>query len=204
MVFFLKGNMYVANHWGVCFGTLWNHTSCVPSRGVTLLSRRCGSRKVSAIHARRRGFIPLLWSPEFPVAGPGLLVKDWCLGTVDENWTGLWQDSSEESLNLLVGLWWAGSGVGHHMVLRGMPAVLRCGWVDGFQPAPFRSCPSIYFSASYVRTFNHMPRQKLWFLGGFICFSFVPMSYTIRTYPAIAVGKACHTVIVRIVSLVAE
>lgn len=107
---FLKGSMYVANCWGVGSEALWNHANCVPGCGVTLLLRSCSSRKISSvIRALRRGFVLLFRNAEFPVAGPSALMKGLLLGTAGESWSGPWQDSSEESLDLVLGLWWAGS-----------------------------------------------------------------------------------------------
>lgn len=119
---FLKGNMYVANCWGVCFEALWNHTNCVPGCGVTLLLGSCSSRKISSVvRALRRGFVLLFWNAEIPVAGPSALMKGLLLGTAGESWSGPWQDSSEESLDLVLSLWWAGSCIGDYTVLLSVP-----------------------------------------------------------------------------------
>lgn len=118
---FLKGNMYVANCWGVCFETLWKHIHCVPDCGVTLLLRR-SSNKISAIRALGGYLVVLSWNPELHRTGLGTHGKGLLLGTVDESWSSLWQYLSEERLNLFLGLWWVGTWVGDYTVLMSVRA----------------------------------------------------------------------------------
>lgn len=196
--------MCVANRWGVCFETLWIHTNFVPGCGDTFLLHRCINRKILAMHALRRGFVLLFWNPAFPLAGPSMRAKVLLLGAVDESCTGLWQGSSEESLNLVLGLWWAGLGWWLHPTAACAGQYLTAVGLMAFNLYLSVLFPVCFFSASFVRGFKHMPRQRLSFLFFLIYISFVPMSCTIKSYPAVAVGNACHTIIVRIVSLAVE
>lgn len=143
---------HVTNCWGASFETWRNDTNCMPGRGVTLLLHRCSSRKISAIHALRRGFVLLFWNPEFPVAGLGIHIRGLLLGMVGESWTGPWMDSSEESLNLVLGLWWAGSWISNYTVLPGVPgsiSLLLGWWLSTYT---FQFFPQCAFYASYIKT----------------------------------------------------
>lgn len=102
-LFFSEGSTYTANCWGACSETLCNHADPLPCRGVVLLSPHVG--------VAPGRFLPSAFSGgTFP--GPGTHVEGCFLVSADDRWVGPWQDSSEESLNLLQGRCWAGPCLG--------------------------------------------------------------------------------------------
>lgn len=154
----------------------------------------------------------LCGSSETQSSGQGIRIKGLLLCTAGENWTGLWMDSSEENLSLVLGPWcdwsWTGSWIGDYAVLPSVPdgtsllfGLMAFNWyLSVLSP--------VCFLCQLHKDFEAYALSKLsvfwvWFFCP-ACFSSVPVSYTIRNYPAMAVGKACCTVIVRIISLVVE
>lgn len=94
-----------------------------------------------------RGFILCLWNPEVPVPGSGARIRGLLLGSVDENWVGPLQDSSEEVLCY----WWAGWRIGDCTVLL---SVRQCFSAWCLSTNTFHFFPQYVFLAGYIRTFK--------------------------------------------------
>lgn len=148
--FFSEGNTYVANCWGACSEALKARWPCALPWSCSPFSPRWGStRKVSAVRVLRRDFSRSRRTHE-----------GWLLVSADDRWVGPWQDSSEESLNLLWGPCWAGPRLGDCAV-RLSSAVSRRGTAQctslllgwWLQTHTFQLFPQYVFSCQLYKDF---------------------------------------------------